>query len=387
MHRLTTYPKYRLCFLLVLFGFNLCPVSAQVDSSSVQIDTTLTGEDALDQTIEDIITSTEVDEEVDYTIITDVLEDYRERPLNINSASQEELLFLPGLNDILVNNLQQYIQNFGALTTVYELQAVPGYSPDLINQILPYIAVSEAREGDISPGAYHPAGPGLAEILPNIRHELTQRIVFTLEEERGYTDPDTSFRFTTNDLGDTTAVDTQLSTRYLGSPYRSYTRYRARYGRNVSIALTGEKDAGEIFSWEPQANLYGYDFLSGHIAIKDYGNLKDLVIGDYNLAVGQGVVLSKGLGFGKGASVINAVKMPPRGIQGYASVNENQFLRGAAARYAIKNWYLTAFYSSNRLDASASATDTLTNEVLAVSGLSLSGLHRTPSEREKTAVY
>ncbi len=361
-------------------------MKAQIDSLETEaalIDTTETGEDAVTQTIEDIITSVEIDEQVDYTIITDALEDFRDRPLAINSATKEELLLLPEMNDIKANQLLQYIEDFGALTTVYELQAVPGFTPEFVNQILPFISVKEARAGDISPGTRHPAGPRLNEVLPNVRHELIQRFVFTLEEEKGYTDPDTTIKFLTNDLGDTTAQDTQLSSRYRGSPYRSYTRYRARYGQNLSIALTGEKDAGEIFQWDPSQQYYGYDFVSGHVAIKNYGALKNLVIGDYNLALGQGVVLSKGLGFGKGAEVINSVKMPPRGIAGYASVNENQFLRGGVAQMAFNDWHITGFFSSNSLDASATDRDTLTNEALQFSSLSLSGLHRTDSEIAK----
>ena len=380
------FPSSICCLFLSIIYLLPYSTYAQIDSTQIglgAIDSTASVDDAINLEVEDIITNVEIDEEVDFTIITDILEDYKNRPLNLNTASKEELLYLPGMNEILVNNLAQYIFDFGELTSVYELQAISGFSPELINKILPFISVREARAGDISPGTLHPAGPGLREVLPNIRHELTQRIVFTLEEERGYTDPDTSFKFLTNDLGDTTAIDTQLSTRYRGSPYRSYTRYRARYGQNVSIALTGEKDAGELFEWDPDNNLYGYDYVSGHIAIKNYGKLKDLVVGDYNLAVGQGVILSKGLGFGKGATVINSTKMPPRGIQGYSSVNENQFLRGAAAQIAFNKWHFTGFYSNNGLDASAAETDTLTNEILQVSSLSLSGLHRTPSEFAK----
>ena len=50
---------------------------------------------------------------------------------------------------------------------------------------------------------------------------------------------------------------------------------------------------------------------------------------------GQGLSLSRGLGFGKGADAVRTVKQPGIGIRPYASVNENQFQRGAAATYAI----------------------------------------------------
>jgi len=380
-----------LCSMIIGWG-NIQTLSAQVDSTNtsidtaaVAIDTTFNGQDAVEETVEDIITTAEIEEQVDFTIVTDYLEDLRSDPLNINFASKEQLRILPGLNDIMINNLQDYIAQFGFLTSVYELQAVPGFSVEVIDEILPFIRTDEARREDISPGTQHPAGPGLGEVLANIEHELIHRINFTLEQERGYTDPDTTFRFATNELGDTTQIDTQLSTRYVGSPYRSYSRYRARYGQNVSIAITAEKDAGEEFRWDPENHYYGYDFLSAHIAIQNYGRLKNLVIGDYNLQFGQGMVLSRGLGFGKGAEVINTVKTPPYGIRPYASVNENQFLRGAAAQYAFGNIYLTGFFSRNRLDASVAenAIDTTTSEIAQVTSIPLSGLHRTPSELEK----
>ncbi len=374
--------------LFFFVSYTSASLYAQVDSTAypqdtIIVDTSVTSQEAVEETIEDIITTAEIEEQVDYTIVTDYLEDLKERPLNLNTASKEELLNLPGITDIFINNLKSYTKQFGNLTSVYELQAVPGFSTEFINRILPFIVVSEARPGDISPGTLHPAGPSLNEVITNIRHEFIHRIDFTLEQEKGYTDPDTAFRFRMSELGDTMGVDTQLSTRYVGSPYRSYSRYRARYGQNVSIAVTAEKDAGEAFRWDPENHFYGYDFLSAHIAIKNYGNLKDLVIGDYNLQFGQGMVLSRGLGFGKGAQVISTVKTPPVGVRPYASVNENQFLRGAAARYAIDNWYLTGFFSRNRLDASIAETDTLTDEIVQISSIPLSGLHRTPNELDK----
>ena len=104
-------------------------------------------------------------------------------------------------------------------------------SAAVIDPILPYVVVREIGAKDISPGAKHPAGPGLRELLDGMKGELTQRMVWLLEEPRGYTPPDTS----------STGA---LSSRYQGPAYRSYTRFRARYGQNFSFALTGEKDPG-----------------------------------------------------------------------------------------------------------------------------------------------
>ncbi len=359
-------------FISLFLSFSA--VYAQVDTLSLE------EQSEIDQAIEDLILNAEVDEQVDYSFWTDYLQDLRKRPLNLNTASAEELRQLPGMNDILISRLQAHIEKFGKLTTVYELQAVKGFTHKDIEQFLPYVSTKESRLKDISPGTKHPAGPTFNEVIEGLESEFLTRLVWVLEEQRGYTAPDTTFKAILNDAGEQIGADTTLSTRYPGSPYRSYARFRARYNPNFSFALTLEKDPGESFKWDPSKRQYGYDFISGHIAIQGYGNIKNLVIGDYTLQFGQGMILSRGLGFGKGAAVINAVKMPAYGIRPYASVNENQLMRGAAATFALGDLYVTGFFSNIQLDGSVQRIDTLTDEVELVASIQTSGLHRTPSE-------
>jgi hypothetical protein len=368
----------------LLFGLGcLCfSLQAQIDSTQQG-----TPREDIDQNIEDLIIGTETDGQVDFTYLTDLLEDYLADPLDLNRASREALLQLPGMNELLYNRLRQHIAEFGPLTSLYELQAVAGFDLEIIRQVQPYVTVRDISATDLSPDVKHPAGPSFEEVRSGLEFEFIQRVVTTLEEQRGYTAPDTTLRELRDEEGNRVGIDTALSTRFVGSPLRSYTRLRGRYQNNVSFALTAEKDPGEAFRWAPEDRYYGYDFLSGHVAIANYGRLKQLVIGDYNLAVGQGLVLSRGLGFGKSAQVINSVKMPPGGVRPYASVNENQFLRGAAATYALGDVSITGFFSRLRLDASVQERDTLTDDALAASGLQISGLHRTPSElRNRRAV-
>ncbi|MEM9984534.1 MAG: hypothetical protein AAF804_05500 [Bacteroidota bacterium] len=361
-------------FLLCSSVFYL--LQAQVpDSISIESQT-----ENIDQNIEDLIIGTETDEQVDFTYLTDQLEAWATKPLDLNQAEREDLLLLPSMTDLLYAALRRHIAEFGALTSLYELQAVQGFDLAVIRQIQPYITVRDIAATDLSPGATHPTGPSFREVSEGLEFELIQRFVTITETQRGYTDPDTSFREILDQEGNAVGFDTLLSTRFAGSPWRSYTRLRARYGKNVSLALVGEKDPGEAFRWDPDNRLYGYDFLAGHFALANYGHLKSLVIGDYNLAVGQGLTLSRGLGFGKSAQSVAGVKMPSIGLRPYASVNENQLFRGAAATLAWGRVYVTGFYSRIRLDASVSDRDTLSNEALLASGLQLSGLHRTPSE-------
>lgn len=335
-----------------------------------QVDTIKTSDD-IDMRMEDIISNTQTDENVDYTIFTDFLDDARRRPLNLNAASREELLQLPGINDLLVNNLYNHIAIFGELTSIYELQAIAGFTPAIVEGIAPFVT-TDARAKDIDPNRLHPKAPPISIIKKGMQYEFTQRVSSVLEQQAGYLPP-------------TYNPDGTVKSHYLGSPIRSYSRFRARFGQNVSIALTGEKDAGEKFMFSKENKTYGYDFLSGHIAIANFGNLKSLVIGDFNIQTGQGLIFSSGLGFGKGAEVILAPKMPTKGIRPYASVNENMYRRGIAMSYAIKRVHLTGFVSRAPLDGSASyqSADTLGNDDNAFSGFQLGGYHRTPTELAK----
>jgi hypothetical protein len=255
------------------------------------------------------------------------------------------------------------------------LQAIQGYDAAVFNRLKPFIQVREAQAKDISPNTLHPAGPPIGEMLREANHEIMIRYVRELEQERGYTPPDTN-------------SDGTLSSRYLGDRNRYYVRYRMRYSQNLSVALVGEKDAGEPILWDPSRSFYGVDFTSAHVSIRNFGHLKALVVGDYNIQCGQGMLLSTGLGFGKGSEAINAVKRQNLGIRPYASVNENQFMRGAAATVAWGEVHATGFFSHVGRDANIAAQDSFSDDVVLVSTLQTSGLHRTETEiADKDAIF
>ncbi|MCS7073123.1 MAG: helix-hairpin-helix domain-containing protein, partial [Bacteroidia bacterium] len=272
-------------------------------------------------------------------------------------------------SDILVNQLDAYIREFGPLTSVFELQAVPGFTKEVFYQIRPFIKVSASRSRDIRNKNQHPSGPRLQEIFREGKFDFIQRFSRYLETQTGFTEPGVR-------------RDGTLETRYGNNPYRIYSRLRYRYKQNVSIGILGEQDAGEVFRWEPAKQYFGYDFLSAHFFLKDFGRIKRVVVGDYTVQVGQGLVMSRGIGYGKGGEVINSVKRANLGIMPYTSVNEANYLRGAATTIAFGKLYFTAFGSSVRNDGSIQITDSSDGfdpEIVATS-LQISGLHRTPSE-------
>lgn len=294
-------------------------------------------------------------ESIDYSTLFDNLYYYYDHPVNLNNVKQIDVLLELGLlSEIQVVNLKKHIETNGKLMSVYELQSVEMFDLQTIRSILPFSMVSSEL---FSPNV------SFKEIMKNSSNELYIRNIRDLQEKKGYS-----------------AKENEDDTRYLGSPDKLFVRYRFRYLNKISVGITAEKDQGEEFFKGNQKQ--GFDYYSAHFFVKDFGRLKALALGDYHFQVGQGLTLWSGLAFGKSVD-ISTVKRNQVGIRQYASADENNFLRGGAATFAIsERMHLSAFYSRKRLDANITDTlDNVTNEV-AFSSLQNSGFHRTKSEFE-----
>jgi hypothetical protein len=186
---------------------------------------------------------------------------------------------------------------------------------------------------------------------------------------------------------------------YLGSADRIFARYTFQYNNNVSFAIAGEKDAGEEFkiggnkidsiplndgTYKNRAEYRqtkGFDFYTGHIAIRNIKFIKTLVIGDYQATFGQGLTLWQGFAFGKSASPMG-IKRYGAGIKPYRSFDENRFFRGVAGTFKLKRFEVTGLASYKKIDANATIADTLDSgeiDVVGISSLEISGLHNTNS--------
>ncbi|MCX7651794.1 MAG: helix-hairpin-helix domain-containing protein [Bacteroidia bacterium] len=303
-------------------------------------------------------------ESIDWTQLSDIYEELIRHPVDLNRASDETLLRLPGMTPQLLRALRRHQALHGPLLSIYELQAVSGFNERVFRTLRPYVVVRPATELDIGDGLTRP--PTLSQIKAASRFTCIQRI-------------QRSWQAVHND----TVWQEEPLLRALGSPYRLYTRVWFQAAPYLSAAIIGEKDAYEPLYWRPSQRYYGYDFLSGHIAISQIGRLRRLVIGDYILQTGQGLVFARGLGFGKGGDPILTLKQPAYGLLPYTSVNEYQFWRGAAAAWRFSNhWTVTGMVARMHQDGTlhTSSGDSLEEHEIFVRTLLTSGLHRTPSE-------
>jgi hypothetical protein len=241
-------------------------------------------QEGFQQRIETLIE--ESDTEIDATELMEELELLRQRPLNLNSAGVEDLRRIFFLTDIQINNLLIHRHRFGTFISLLELQSVEGFDLVTIEQILPFVTVEETVTGRQFK---------FSDIIERGNSQYFLRFQGLLEQQKGFSEIDAG------------ELENNPNARYLGSPFRLYSRYRYTYYNNISIGVTAEKDPGEEFFTGSQPN--GFDFYSAHFYIRDAGKLRSLAIGDYQVQFGQGITLWSGLAFGKSSEAVNIKKM------------------------------------------------------------------------------
>jgi hypothetical protein len=294
----------------------------------------------LNQVVEQLFPAQPAD--FDYEAVLEVLYQLYQRPLDLNAATYDELAATYVLSEAQLQQFFAYRAAVGPLVSLYELQAIPGFDRLTIERLLPFVTV---RAG---------TAPGTRPT-----HSLVLRYDQILETKRGYTPP--------------TARSTS---RYAGSPHRYFLRYRYQQPGALSLGLTMEKDPGEVLAWQPARYQYGADFVSWHAQVQNRGRLRNLIVGDYQLQIGQGLVLSSGFYLGKGAETVLTARRSHLGARAYTSAVETGFFRGVTATVSLsRNLDLTGFGSRQRLDANVIDERT-------VSSIQTSGLHRTVSERD-----
>jgi hypothetical protein len=340
-------PSSTLFFVVLLWMCAGAPVAAQPTGGTPDLPT------ATQEYLE-----IQVQEGADYELeeVYDRLAAFRDNPLNINKAEREDLEELLLLNELQVQSLLTYREQYGNLIDIHELQAVPNFDMPLIQALLPFVVVN---------GGFDKYNVPIGKLLVGGNYTATARYRRVLEPSRGYQP----------------LIVGGTETKYLGSPDNVFFRFRQQYENRSSWGVTMEKDAGEEFF--SGSNRRGFDFYSAHLFVKDITPVvRAVALGDYTVGFGQGLIVANGFGAGKSSYVMN-IKRSGRALRPYASVGEVSFFRGAAATIRVApKLELTAFGSYKPTDANA-VLDTITfddPDVTSVSSFQTSGYHRTNEE-------
>ena len=248
---------------------------------------------------------------IDFSNLIEILTYYFDHPLNINTASQEELESLNLLTPFQTRTLINYRIKNGDLLTIYELRNLEGFDFVTIQNLIPFIRVASSRKPDQF---------NLKRSFKFGTHEVMSLWGRVLEEQEGYTPRDST---------------SSPNSRYMGDPNRLYLRYRFKHSDRLSFGFTAEKDPGEEFF--KGSNPNGFDFYSAHLFASKIGIVKQLAVGDFHGQFGQGLTFWSGFSYRKTADALNVIRYA-RKLSPYTSRNENNFLRGAGTTIQIKDF-------------------------------------------------
>mgnify|MGYP001277101849 CR=1 FL=1 len=275
-------------------------------------------------------------EEINYEDLYENLFSLYQNPIDINRADQADFRSLFLLNENKINAIINHRQKFGPFLSLYELQAVDGLSVEDIRLILPFITIRNVW------GSTN---------LKNFTSKSTENYLVlradqVLEPSRGYEE-----------------------NKYLGSRQRYYLRYRMSHSKDFSVGFISEKDAGE-------KSLLDYN--NFHLQVQNKGFIKNLVLGDYLIQFGQGLIFSAGFAPGKGSEPIYTTRRSNLGIKPYNSVLENGSMRGLANTLKFKQIEITNIVGNNKRDAPL--TELADDQESYFSSILSSGFHRTETE-------
>ena len=308
------------------------------------------------------------DDDIDYEDLLDNYIFFSENPVNINSDEVMQLVELRLLNVFQYEELQKYRRYYGDFMFLDELEMVEGFDEQTLAIIRPVVCIEKDQSNDKLT---------FNKMARYGKHQIVGRYEQILEKQQSYLPIDDS------------TLLAKPNSRYLGSPQKYQLKYTYNYRNKIRAGFVLEKDAGEIFFTDKIGDTIqkllgdkfyrGFDFIGFHLYAKDLGFVKAAVLGDYQLAFGQGLTLWSGMSFGKASSGSSVMKQG-RGITPKGSASEFAFMRGAAVTIGSGPFSGTLFYSNRMIDANVSVVDTIENEAELVSSLQETGYHRTIGE-------
>src|SRR5690606_11264782 len=325
----------------VLLGYSTLVKSQTWSESSV-----------VEQIVEQLVE--ELDEEIDVDEVLELLRYYRTRPIDLNKTDEQELAKLLFLSPLQITSLLAHREQTGKFLSVLELQGIANFDLPTIERLSPFVTASSASTLE---------GVTWRKLYNDSEQQLMLRYGTVFQEQRGY------------------FITDSTRSRYLGDANRYMLRYRFNFRNRLRLAINMEKDAGEPFFREKQR--YGFDHYGISLYVKDVGVFKELLLGNYALQIGQGLVMWNGLSFGKGSMITSSARQGV-GLRSYMSMNEHNYLSGFATRLSVNNWEITPFVSWRKLSGNRSMTE---DGSYVIRSISASGLHRTPNElRNRRAI-
>ena len=304
-------------------------------------------ENLMEEVLEDLSVNNDINNSVNSLNWENELEELSNRlqePVNLNSATREQLEQFPFLSDIQIEHLLAYIYIHGQMETIYELQLVEELDRQTIQYLLPFVCIKAINN--------EPAFRRKTMLKDAGRYgknEVLTRLDIPFYKRKGY------------------------EHTYLGPSVYNSVKYTFRYRDQLYAGGVAEKDAGEPFA--ALHNRYGYDYYSFYLLLQNCGRLKSLAVGNYRLSFGQGLVMSTDYLMGK-TIYASSFNNRSTGIKRHSSTDEYNYFRGVATTVALtKRLSVSAFYSHRNMDGVVTDGE--------ITSVYKTGLHRSRKEADK----
>ena len=271
-----------------------------------------------------------------------VLAELQAHPLNLNTATREDLERIPFLTPRQIEDICDYLYHYAPMKTTAELALITSIDFSTRRLLERFVYVDERQE---------PHFPSLNRLLEFGKHEVVAMLKVPFYTRKG------------DRKG------------FLGYGLKHWIRYDFHYSDYLRAGFVGSQDAGEPFF--AHRNKWGYDYYSAYLLMRKMGCLKALAVGRYRVRLGMGLVINNDYGFGK-QMMLGALGRTASQIRAHSSRSEGNYLQGTAATVSLsKGIELTGFVSYRYVDA------TLTPDNKAVRTLLTTGYHRTQAEMNK----
>lgn len=285
----------------------------------------------------------------------ETLHDLYLHPLDLNTATLDELECLPFLSSTQAERIVSYIQAYGPMETMGELTLIEGVDYDTRQLLRHFVRVETSASGQDAAEKWQ-----WKSLWRYGQHEAVAGVEIPFYEKAGY-----------GDFSEST-LDRYPNRRYLGGVLRHFLRYNFRSADHLQAGFVLEQDAGEPFFAHGTRT---YDYHSVYLQLGNIGCLKSLIVGNYRLRFGQGLVMNTDFSLGKMAA-LSSLGWGSRGIKKHSSASEHNAFRGAAATFRTGDVEATAFFSFHKQDANL-------DDNLLITSLKTDGKHRTPLEYSK----
>ena len=317
----------------------------------------LSAQESWESIIEQLMNNNDEIASSNWQSLMEDLAEMKEHPVNINTASKEQLEKFPFLSDGMVENILDYIRRYGPMLTDKELLMVKDMDIQTARVLKLFITFQQPEKEEYT--------PTLKNILKYGKQELSTRVDIPFYTRAGY-QPFTSEYIKENP-----------NKRYLGKSFYHNVRYQFRYSDKVYVGVTAEKDAGELFF--TGKNAKGYDYYSPYIYVRDIGRINALALGNYRLSYGYGLVMNTDFSMGKSAT-LSTLGNKARGIKKHSSTDEYNYFQGIAGSIRItKRLTADAFYSYRKMDG------IVDNQL--ITSIKEDGYHRIPRDYEKKNTF